>query len=176
MLNDGYTPLEIYNSGIPLSSIYGKFYQGGLITYLNTTTGNGLIAASIDQAATTNWGCSTVLMGASGTAIGTGAQNTILIEAGCTTAGIATDVCANLNLNGYSDWFLPSKDELFELYQNLYIYGIGGIRDNVYWSSSESNASSAWAWSMKFGEGSGLTPKNSGFGTEPISVRAVRAF
>jgi len=97
-----------------------------------------LEAAPSDQSTSAEWGCyGEAISGADGTAVGTGEQNTIDIEAGCTTPGTAADICANLSLGGYSDWFLPSKDELNLMYTNLKVFGVGGFADYGYWSSSE---------------------------------------
>ena len=88
---------------------------------------------------------------------------------GCSTAGIAARVCGDLVLNGYSDWYLPSKDELNLLYLNK--VAIGGFASSSYWSSTEANANLAWlnAFDLSFYQYS-----NQKYFSVP--VRAVRAF
>jgi hypothetical protein len=46
-----------------------------------------------------------------GTVIGTGNTNTNLIVAVQGNGNYAAKICYDLVLNGYSDWFLPSRDE-----------------------------------------------------------------
>jgi len=157
----------------------GDTYQGGIIFYLDGL-GGGLIAAPTDQSSGAEWGCvGTIISGADGIAIGTGAQNTIDIEAGCSTAGTAADLCANLVLSGYTDWFLPSKDELNLMYQNigpgnaLGLGNVGGFANNSYWSSTEFEVNGT-AWDQNFDGVGGQNDYNKNFtGT---AVRSVRAF
>lgn len=149
----------------------GDRYQGGYIFYIDETGQHGLICADVDQA-TTEWGCQgTDLPGAAGTAVGTGYQNTQDIIAGCPTAGIAARVCNDLSLNGYDDWFLPSKDEFDLILTNLRLQGIGNFSSAWYWTSSESDAT--YAWVIHMGWGYFDTGTKTGF---HIPIRAIRAF
>jgi hypothetical protein len=160
----------------PTTLTIGNSYQGGIIFYLDGS-GGGLIAAPTDQSAGAPWGCyGTLITGADGTAIGTGAQNTIDIEAGCTTPSTAADICSNLVLAGYTDWFLPSKDELNLMYLNIGqgnamgLGNVGGFANNFYWSSTELAIN--YAWYYNFGNGS----TNNSNKNATVYVRAVRAF
>jgi hypothetical protein len=71
-------------------------------------------------------------------------------------------------LNGYSDWFLPSKDELNQLYLQKNV--VGGFANYFYWSSSEYNYYKAWGQDFSAGY-QGYDGKGN-----PSNVRAVRAF
>jgi hypothetical protein len=167
----------VSNSVTPLG--VGDYYQGGVVFYLNGS-GGGLICAVSDQSTETEWGCfGTDITGADGIAIGTGNQNTIDIEAGCTTTGVAADICANLTLNGYSDWFLPSKDELNQIYLNkstidatAVLNGGSFLSSGNYWCSTEYDSSYAFLQLFNFGGPNTTANKNYSFG----HVRAVRAF
>ena len=163
------------------ASAIGDTYQGGIIFWLDQN-GGGLIAAPSNQSTNygvwggAKWGCYTyAITGADGTAIGTGAQNTIdIVNANCTgnTGGNseAADICANLTLGGYSDWFLPSKDELNKMYLNLHQQGLGSFTNSFYWSSSKYDNWSAWA--LYFTDSTFYMA----FRDERFDIRAVRAF
>ena len=158
----------------PAPLAIGDSYQGGIIFYLDGS-GGGLIAAPTDQSTGSIWGCNGTWIFNTGTAIGTGAQNTIYIEAGCSSFSSAK-YCSDLVLSGYTDWFLPSKDELNLMYQNigqgnaLGLGNVGGFAYTYYWSSSEFEAGNAWR--QYFTNGYQIASSK---GTS-FYVRAVRAF
>lgn len=87
---------------------------------------------------------------------------------------VAAKVCAEYSVehNGvtYSDWFLPSKDELDLMYHNLRQQELGGFSREDYWSSSEDDASKAWNQNFYNGW------QNSGGRAGVCRVRPVRAF
>jgi len=158
----------------------GDNYQGGKVTYLLQQGDTGFIAgeqhgliATLGDNGTASWGCyETLVPGADGTAIGTGHQNTHdIIAAGCT--GI-TQLCHGtstpITINGYSDWYIPSKDELNKLYLVKTIIGGFSQPYDYYWTSSQ--VSSTDPWKQYFLEGS----QNHWFNYDWAYVRCVRSF
>ena len=115
------------------------------------------------------WNGANILTGASGTTIGTGLANTNLIISKQGAGTYAASICKNLTTGGYTDWYLPSINELNKLYINRLI--IGGFTDNFYWSSSEYD--STMVQIEDFTDGSfGECGKNSFIN----HLRAVRSF
>ncbi len=113
--------------------------------------------------------------GAIDTAVGSGAANTTLIVsylAGLGETGRAAQLCDELVEDVYSDWFLPSYDELEFMYLNLHAKGLGDFTNDVYWCSSENSTQAAYAWSVNFPDG---TQRGQGK-YQQRRVRAVRAF
>ena len=156
----------------------GQSYQGGKIAYIlqSGDTGyvegefHGLIAATADQSSGIQWyNGDYIVTGATGTAIGTGSANTDAIIAAQGSGSYAASIARDYNGGGYTDWFLPSRDELNWVYVNR-----GVISDinyyNYYWSSTE--VDNDYAWLQYFLNGA-QSPTNK---ASQNSVRAVRAF
>jgi hypothetical protein len=98
-----------------------------------------------------------------------GQNNTQLIvntNADHNNGNYAARLCSELNAFGYSDWYLPAKDELNALYLNHET--IGGFSASGYWSSTELNAVNAFNQYFNTGY-SGTTVKTNNF-----RVRCVR--
>jgi len=155
----------------------GYYYEGGVVFYFfqdgdpGYVDGeyHGLICAISDQDVGIQWyNGSYTTTGATATAIGSGQTNTTTIIAEQGAGSYAATVCDNYTVDGYDDWFLPSKGELNKLYLNK--DAVGGLASDYYWSSSE--YSNVYAWGQYFDDGYQYYYFKVGTGR----VRAVRAF
>ena len=159
---------------------------GGLIFYIdeaNAFSWSYLEAAPASTEWINNqWGSYNSVILGTGSAIGNGTANTTTIVNWLNnntddTHGDVTNkttraayLCDALTAGSCSDWFLPSRDELTEMYINLKLENAGGFSDDIYWSSSE--GSSTLSYSRTFADGS----EHNYMKSNNFRVRAVRAF
>lgn len=119
---------------------------GGYIFYDKGSYSDGwrfLEAAPVDLSEKYEYGGWGIKIGNTSKAVGTGKANTEAIVKKLGSGTYAAKACSDYTYNGYSDWFLPSKEELNLMYENLHKQGLSSFA-NYYWSSSEDNGSNAW--------------------------------
>jgi hypothetical protein len=154
----------------------GDSYGGGTVACLTSGGGEAnLIAATTDNSSGIEWGGFGTETGAqsdtNGAANTAEIVNELTVARGIPVATYAAGICAGYAGGGFTDWFLPAKDQLNCLYENK--FAVGSFADASYWSSTESAPGSevgAWAqnfqFSGQFGDGKGNV----------FRVRCVRAF
>ena len=135
-----------------------------------------LEAAPAETEFTAIWGSYNFDVTGTGPTVGSGKLNTQLIVGQLESLGeskCAAQLCVKLKNNGFTDWFLPSKDELNLMYKNLHQKNLGKFTTKIsYWSSSQVNGECAWYQSFANG-------KQYNFGNykyDAFMVRAIRAF
>ena len=149
--------------------VIGQEYQGGIIVYIDSTGLHGIIASKSDVSIGATWYNGAFgITGATGKNLGTGPYNTRKIIRAQGDGIYAAKVCANYKPDDiYNDWYLPSKNELTEVYKQKSKIGAGNY---VYWSSTEYDTNAAWGQNFSTG-GRKKSTKD-----KIYHVRAVRTF
>jgi hypothetical protein len=165
-------------NGAPLTLKTGDSYGGGLVAYIYQPSDSGyiagqvhgIIAAKTDQG-TASWGCEGTLIGTTN-GLGKGKFNTEQIIAKCSDTATAAKICKALTLNGYSDWYFPSLDEMKQLRLNLHLKGLGNFRTDLsYFVSTETSATTANEFYISSAATGGINKQGN-----KMAVRAVRYF
>ena len=161
---------------------------GGIIFYDRGFVADGwryLEAAPAGTDFPTMWGMRGRDVTGTDRVIGSGRRNTQLIVERLNQSGEANraaQVCLNMDINGYKDWFLPSRDELDLLYQNLHRKRLGGFNSSgVYWSSTQSGENTTNALRFSDGAWNGASQGNTYINFNDKNrasnlVRAIRSF
>jgi len=167
----------------PVVLTLNQSYQGGIIVYIlqsgdtgyDANVQHGLIMPTTDTGGVnTLWGCFGTNITGTTSSIGSGQANTTAIVNQCATAGIAARLCDDLTSGGYSDWYLPSKDEWVQI-NGAYSQSLipaANLNGNAYWTSTQYDANTAWL--QKLNDEMVNETKNS-TGQSP-RARAVRSF
>jgi hypothetical protein len=131
---------------------------GGIIFFTMGGSGWRYLEAAPEDLPEAEWGAYEENIAGTEKRPGSGKKNTEFIVAGLKElgeSGNAAQMCAEYELNGYRDWFLPSEDELTLMYENLKQNGLGNFEDEWYWSSTQSSVHRAlcrnfggagWSW------------------------------
>jgi hypothetical protein len=137
----------------------GDLFHGGKVAYIFQPTDNGYIAGEIhgivafitDLPAAYKWyNGSNIITGANLTGKGTGDDNSKIIYEKQGAGNYAASMCLSFATGSYSDWFLPSVDELQILYDSMQILG-GFSTGSSYWSSSEVSFDGAYGINFSTG-------------------------
>jgi hypothetical protein len=164
----------------------GDYAQGGIIFWLDETGQHGLVACKFDQSPFSKWYAGTYgATRATGDGPLSGELNTGIIISSQVAIGddgslYAARICADVKLGEgpktYGDWYLPTLNELWEMYMNrdlintVAIANGGTALSDDYWSSTEFDSNTAWK--LSFTGGAYLQSDKA----EQNRVRAIRAF
>jgi hypothetical protein len=180
------TTTEFIAPEVKCTAKVGDTGPGGGVVFIDASTAENNTGQCFEAAPATwalSWGCGSTMLVTEDLAIGMGKENTAAIVAGCAagedqTSMFAAKFADQLRAGGKDDWFLPSQDELAELYAQRELFADCGegqcaadLAASTYWSSSHGGAGDAV--SMNFVEGS--EPLNEPQKTIRF-VRPVRSF
>ena len=179
-----YGPVVNFTTSSPPVAL-GDVYGGGIVFYVlqsgdagyDANVQHGLIAATANQSNGVNWAKTASVTGATGTAIGTGLANTnLIITNQGNTGSYAAKIARDYTGGGYTDWYLPSAEELHKM------VGVTALNLSTYYhSSTEYNSTNAIYEGLTIGDfyrtpGTGSYPSGTTKTGNPLNVRAIRSF
>ena len=157
LLDAGVTITELLNENVSNSleivsslgaeALYGLDYAGGYIFHINGNDGSLIVATDYSQIGNFSWG--DIFSLDTNADIGSGDLNTQLIIDGNlndnSSGGFefgsddyAFKVVSDLDYNGYNDWFVPSRDSMSAIYDNVHSLNLGNFDETIiYWSSTK---------------------------------------
>ena len=107
----------------------------------------------------------------SGARIGDGLKNTNSILKECKEVMSAARICVDQG----EGWHLPSRGEIFQIYNNLTRNNLANFSPNYYWSSTEYDSKFAWIQNFKISSKNDIQDgrnKND----DAVRLRAVKSF
>ena len=131
---------------VGVTPFYGLEYGGGFIFHINETSGTALVATDYSNAGIFAWG--DIFDLDTNSIIGSGLDNTQQIVNGNANDNSATGVehvgdyafktVQDLDYKNFDDWFIPSKDSMQAIYDNVHVVGMGDFNENLtYWTSTK---------------------------------------
>ena len=154
------TTTEFIAPEVKCTAKVGDAGPGGGVVFIDASTTGNNTGECFEAAPATwalSWGCGSTMLVTEDLAIGTGKENTAAIVAGCAagedqTTMFAAKFADQLRAGGKDDWFLPSQDELAELFAQRKLFADCGtgkcaadLAASIYWSSSHGGARDAVA-------------------------------
>ncbi len=124
------------------------FYDAGSYGDLPSAGGWRYLEAAPEGLAAAPWGAVGVRVGSSGSSLGAGigagaANSQAIVDAQGEAAATASGACASYAVNGFSNWFLPSRDEAYRMFLELVAADEANLGSGAHWTSTEYAAATA---------------------------------
>jgi len=167
----------------PLTLNIGDYYQGGVVYWIDPTDSTHGLICDITDLEKSFWGCYGTLINDTQHDIGTGFINTMNILNNCNSLGTAAYTCNNSTAQGYMDWFLPSRNEIEQMYYKKDIINATAVLNGgsnfisgKYSTSTEGGNNGSTTSSYAANINSTTYDIGPNIKNTLINVRAVRAF
>jgi hypothetical protein len=128
-IDNAQTQYVCNGAGIQSSLNIGDVTNGGIVFYIDETGQHGLVALDYDivDLNAPFFSTTAIYVYTTSTNVGSGEINTMILANSDPDPNSAVTIISNLSANGYDDWFIPSRDELALLRNNLFLQGIGNL-------------------------------------------------